>query len=137
MNKVLGKLLVFSKAQLSAFVGGMVDYGIMILITELFYVHYTITIVIGGIIGALVNFSLNKYWTFPSKVRPYSNSMCKQLLKFVLVALNSILLKSSGTYFVTSYIEIDYKISRLIIDLFVSLMFNYNLQRYWVFRKVK
>jgi putative flippase GtrA len=115
----------------------MVDYGIMILLTELFSVHYTITIVIGGVVGAFVNFSLNKYWTFLSKDRPYRNPMWKQLLKFVLVALNSILLKSSGTYFVTSSLKLDYKISRLIVDLLVCLLFNYTLQRYWVFKKVK
>lgn len=135
MNNIIEKLLVFSKAQVSAFIGGMVDYGMMIFITEVFDVHYTITIVIGGVIGAFVNFSLNKYWTFSSQNRPYRNSACIQLSKFVLVAMNSIFLKSSGTYFITTCLEIDYKVSRLIVDLFVSLMINYNLQKYWVFKK--
>jgi len=134
-NSLLAKLIVFLKAQVSAFVGGITDYSIMIFFTEVFHVHYTISIVIGGIIGAVVNFSLNNKWTFHSNDIPYKNSMRAQLLRFILVALNSIFLKSMGTYAITTYLIIDYKISRLITDLIVSIGINYTLQRYWVFKK--
>ena len=53
-------ILTFSKAQVSASIGGGVDYLTMIFFTELFNIHYTISIAIGGIVGAVVNFSLNK-----------------------------------------------------------------------------
>lgn len=129
------KIITFTKAQLSAFIGGVTDYSIMVFVTEVFHVPYTISIVIGGIIGAAVNFNLNKIWTFNTKDIPYRNSINVQVLKFTLVALNSILLKTFGTYLMTKYLGVDYKISRLFIDLFVSLLFNYSLQRFWVFRK--
>lgn len=122
----------FAKAQLSAFIGGCVDYLIMILCTELIHVHYTISIAIGGLIGAAVNFSLNRHWTFTID----GNSKAPihlQLLKFIPVVLGSIVLKSSGTYLLTSVTKLDYKITRLIVELFVSLGFNYLLQKYWVF----
>lgn len=130
------KVLVFIKAQLSAFFGGMVDYLIMIFFTEIFHLHYTISIAIGGVIGAIVNFSLNNKWTFYSKDIPYKNSVSEQLMKFVLVVINSILLKSSGTYFIATYLGFDYRISRIAADLFVSIALNYTLQKYWVFRKL-
>jgi len=136
MNKFVEKVLVFSKAQVSAFIGGICDYMIMVFITEVFHVHYMISIAIGGIIGAVVNFSLNKGWTFRSKDVPYKNSIYKQLLKFVLVVINSILMKSSGTYLITTFLNLDYKISRIFVDLVVSLAFNYTLQKHWVFKKV-
>ena len=120
---------------MSAFIGGMTDYAIMVFFTEAFQVHYTVSIVIGGVIGAVVNFSLNHKWTFRSGNEAYKNSMRKQLLKFVLVVINSIFLKSTGTYAITNFLGIDYKISRIITDLFVSIGFNYTLQRYWVFKK--
>ena len=113
----------------------MVDYCIMILCTELFGVHYTVSIAIGGVIGAIVNFSLNKTWTFCSKKQAYKYSFWKQLIRFVVVVINSIVLKASGTYYFTTFIKIDYKISRIITDLTVSIVFNYMLQRHWVFRK--
>jgi putative flippase GtrA len=127
--------MVFGKAQVSAFIGGITDYAIMVFFTEAFHVHYTVSIVIGGVVGAVVNFSLNKKWAFHSKNTSYQSSMRRQLLKFVLVVANSIFLKSTGTYAITTFLGIDYKISRLITDLFVSVGFNYTLQRYWVFKK--
>lgn len=136
-NNLVERVFVFAKAQVSAFIGGITDYAFMIFFTEVFHVHYTISIAIGGIIGAVINFSLNRYWTFPTKELRYKNSIKKQLLKFVFVVLNSILLKSTGTYLITTFLNIDYKISRVIVDLFVSIALNYNLQRNWVFKKVK
>ena len=122
--------LTFFKAQASAFIGWLSDYAIMLFCTEVLGIHYTLSIVISGTLGAVVNFSINKYWTFKSP-----SPIGGQLVRFVFVVLGSIALKSSGTYLVTEFVQIDYKISRIIVELVVSLLFNYPLQRYWVFKK--
>jgi len=132
---VFDKIVVFVKAQFSAFIGGMTDYLLMILLTELLNLHYTVSIVFSGIIGAVVNFSINRNWTFYSKNIQYESSTGWQLFKFTCTVANSILLKSCGTYLITTYLGIDYKISRIITDLIISLVFNYTLQKRWVFRK--
>jgi putative flippase GtrA len=137
MKKTIEELFVFGKAQVSAFFGGIVDYLLMIFFTEVFGIHYTISTGIGGVIGAYINFSLNRRWTFITKGLNYRSSWFSQISKFVVVVLNSILLKSTGTYFFTTYFFIDYKISRIIANLLVSLIFNYTLQKHWVFRKEK
>ena len=62
-------ILVFGKAQISAFVGGLCDYGIMVLSVELLHLSLRNSIVVGGLIGAVINFSINKYWTYQS-VKP-------------------------------------------------------------------
>jgi putative flippase GtrA len=127
-------IYIFAKAQLSAFTGGIVDYLVMILCTELLHIHYTISIAIGGIIGAVVNFSVNRYWTFDSN-KASQSPVGAQLIKFIFVVAGSIALKSSGTYLFNNWLHIDYKIGRIIVDIIVSLSFNYVLQKYWVFRK--
>lgn len=124
-------LLVFIKAQASAFIGGMVDYSIMIICTEIIHIHYTISILISGFIGAIVNFSINRRWTY----RADQVEVKGQLLKFVVVVIGSVFLKSAGTYLFTNWLRIDYKISRVMTDILVSLGFNYTLQTFWVFRK--
>lgn len=126
---------MFTKAQVSSGIGGIVDYIIMILCTELLGIHYTISIAIGGIIGAIINFSLNKTWTFQSKTSSYKYSSRRQFSRFAIVVINSIALKAAGTYYFTTFYRIDYEISRVITDLIVSIVFNYTLQRHWVFRK--
>lgn len=123
-------LRTVGKAQLSAFLGGLVDYGAMILITEVGNIHYAYSILISGCIGAVVNFIINRYWTFKAT----EESKLKQIPKFALMVLGSIFLKSSGTTFITEFFKLDYKISRLIVDAFVSLGFNFTLQRFWVFK---
>jgi putative flippase GtrA len=137
MKKLFEELHIFGKAQLSAFIGGIVDYLLMIFITEVFGIHYTISIGISGIIGAFVNFSLNRRWSFRSQELNYMHSRTNQISRFVIVVLNSIVLKSAGTYLFTTLLSIDYKFSRIITDLIVSLVFNYTLQRHWVFKKEK
>ncbi len=121
----------FLKAQASAFIGGMVDYGIMICGVELFLLPVSTSIVISGAIGAVVNFSINRYWTFKDDHTAVGN----QLWKFVIVVMGSILLKSQGTPFMTDLTGIDYRITRLMVELVVSLGFNFTLQKFWVFRR--
>jgi putative flippase GtrA len=136
LNNFMERLKTFTKAQISAMTGGAVDYMVMVFFTEFFHIHYTISIAIGGIVGAVVNFTLNKSWTFKSKELPYKSTGMHQLLKFALVVTNSIVLKSSSTYLITTILNIDYKFSRIITDLIISIGFNYNLQKHWVFRKI-
>ncbi|MDR2802553.1 MAG: GtrA family protein [Prevotellaceae bacterium] len=128
------QLIIFFKAQLSAFIGGLCDYGIMIFLTELVGIHYTLSIAVACVLGAVVNFSLNKTWSFYSRNKSYKFSSTQQLLRFAFVLVSSILLKISGTYLLTSFAGIDYKISRIITDIIVSLCYNYVLQRFWVFQ---
>ena len=125
---------IFAKAQLSAFIGGVVDYLVMIICTELLHIHYTVSILISGTIGAVVNFSINRYWTYSAN-GVGTSPVGFQLFKFFLVVAGSILLKAAGTYLLTDKLKVDYRISRLIVDIVVSLGYNYVLQYYWVFKK--
>lgn len=127
-------ILMFMKAQFSAFTGGLVDYIVMIGCTELLDIHYTVSILISGCVGAIVNFSINRRWTYLGN-ESLNSPLKSQLTRFILVVLGSILLKSSGTYLFTSWLGVDYKISRIVTDIIVSLGFNYVLQTYWVFKK--
>jgi putative flippase GtrA len=97
--------------------------------------HYTVSIAIACTLGAIMNFSVNKIWTFYSKNSSYKFSLTQQLWRFLFVVVSSIGLKMLGTYLLTTYSHIDYKISRLITDVIVSIFYNYMLQRYWVFNR--
>ena len=129
---IFSEIKYFAKAQLSAFIGGIVDFALMVLLTELFGWNYVYSIIIGGTIGAVVNFSINKYWTFHSDT--FNNAM-EEVLKFLCVVVGSIVLKSAGTFLITECLTVDYRLSRLITDALVCLGFNYTLQRFWVFKE--
>ncbi|MFP5079895.1 GtrA family protein [Pedobacter sp. JCM 36344] len=133
MNKN-NAVFVFAKAQLSAFLGGLIDYGVMIFCTEVLGVYYPISIAISGVVGAIFNFLVNRYWTFKAGKTSWT-PVGDQLVRFIFVVAGSIFLKSTGTYLFTNWLKINYKFSRIIVDIIVSLGFNYLLQTYWVFRK--
>lgn len=128
--------MTFFKAQFSAFAGGIVDILTMIFCTEVMGVHYTLSIGLGGIVGALVNFSINRNWTFKAKIQG-NGSIDTQLLRFCIVVGGSILLKSAGTFVLTESLRMDYRLSRILTDIVVSLGFNYILQKHWVFVAVR
>ena len=126
-------VLTFLQAQVAAFLGGITDYGVMILLTEVFKFHFTFSILISGTVGAIINFSINRFWVFKNQ-SGYSSPINNQLFKFALVVLGSISLKSLGTLMFQKVFQIDYRIGRLITDLFVSYGFNYPLIKNWVFK---
>ena len=130
-------VLTFSLAQVSAGAGSVVDYGLMVCCRQLLGFPLFWAIAIGGVVGAIINFTLNRYWTFRDKGVAYDSGLGGQILKFATTVAGSILLKYLGTYALEHYAGIDYKIGKLISDLFVSVLFNYTLQRFWVFRKQK
>ena len=129
-KKIFPELLLFARAQLSAFVGGIVDFVTMIILTELFGMFYVVSIVIGGLVGAVANFSINKFWAFGEQ----KSKATSQILKFSLVVVGSILLKSGGTYLLAEGLLIKYWIARVVVDAFVCFGFNYVLHRVWVFK---
>jgi len=126
-------IVTFLQAQVAAFLGGITDYGLMILLTEVFKLHFTFSILISGTVGAVINFSINRFLVFKNQ-SGYSSPINSQLFKFALVVLGSISLKSFGTLILQRVFQIDYRIGRLIIDSFVSYGFNYPLIKNWVFR---
>jgi putative flippase GtrA len=123
----------FLQAQVAAFSGGLCDYGLMILFTEIFHLHFSFSILISGTIGAIINFSINRLWVFKSNCG-YNSKVNNQLFKFALVVVGSISLKSLGTLVIQKIFQLDYRIGRLIIDAFVSYGFNYPLIKSWVFK---
>ncbi len=132
---IIAELKTLSKAQISAFTGGMVDYGTMIYLTDKLHIYFAYSIVISGFVGAIVNFTLNRTWSFKEKDKEYSDPLKYQLIKFIPVVLNSVFLKSFITYSIVRCTYLNYKIARILTDIIVSVGINYPLQKVWVFRK--
>lgn len=127
---------VFLKAQVSAFSGGLTDYVLMILLTEMLGIHFAISIVLSGIVGGTINFILNRFWAFKSE-NIYATSPSKQFMRFFTIVLSSVILKSAGTYQLHQSFAIDYRLGRLLTDSFVSYGFNYPMMKLWVFKTQK
>lgn len=124
--------MVFLRAQFSAFIGGISDYGVMLICVEFLGMHYIPAIGVGGLAGAVINYSISRKWAFKADQEKISS----QFSKYAVVSFGSVILKSMGTFAFTEGLLIDYRISKLLTDGIVAFGFNYTLQRYWVFKKV-
>lgn len=125
------KLKEFFKAQLSAFIGGLVDFGIYSFCYKVLLISAPFSNVVSGSLGAVVNFTINRYWSFNNTTVPLAN----QLWKFIIVVAGSIFLKSTGIHFLVDVWGFHFLLSKGIVELIVSLGFNFTLQKYWVFKK--
>jgi len=121
----------FLKAQLSAFLGGIVDFSIYTFCLQYMGFSAHGSNIVSGSLGAIVNFVINRYWSFSSNAAPIGS----QLWKFVIVVIGSITLKSTGIYFLVDYLLLNPFFSKICVELLVSLGFNFFLQKNWVFKK--
>ncbi|MGV6946165.1 GtrA family protein [Sphingobacterium kyonggiense] len=121
----------FFKAQLSAFLGGLADFGIYTFCYKILLFTAPFSNVVSGSLGAIVNFTINRYWSFNNTAVP----LASQLWKFILVVAGSITLKSLGIHLLVDIWHWHFLLSKLILEIVVSLGFNFTLQKYWVFRK--
>jgi len=78
---------------------------------------------------------VNRKWSFYSNDAQYEFSVLQQLGMFFPVVLGSIALKSAGTFALTSLSKIDYKLTRLVVDVVVSIFYNFMLQKHLIFKK--
>lgn len=125
------KVREFLKAQLSAFIGGLSDFAIYTFCYKILLLSAPFSNVVSGSLGAVVNFTINRYWAFNN----VHGSVTAQLWKFIVVVVGSILLKSAGIYFLVDIYKAHYLLSKVLVEIIVSLCFNFVLQKYWVFRK--
>lgn len=125
------KLRVFLRAQLSAFIGGLSDFGIYTFCYTVLNFTAPFSNVISGSLGAIVNFTINRYWSFGNTEK----SIGSQLWKFIIVVVGSITLKSLGIHVLVDIWHLHFLLSKLIVEIIVSLGFNYTLQRFWVFKQ--
>ncbi|MBD1427282.1 GtrA family protein [Sphingobacterium arenae] len=130
-TKIRDFFLSFGKAQLSAFLGGLFDFAVYSVGIQVLGFTACISNIISGSLGAVVNFTINRYWTFDSTSTPVG----QQLGKFVVVVIGSIFLKSLGIFLLVDHLLMNPYYSKIIIEILVSLGFNFLMQKYWVFRK--
>ena len=84
----------------------------------------------GCVVGALVNYSMNRVWTFQSKDAP-----SPQLLRYALVSATGAALNSGGMTLLLHYLHWGPSLSWIVIRLLVSWGWNLPLQRFFVFSK--
>lgn len=123
-------LASFSRAQVASAIATLVDYFVLFGLTEIFGVWYVLSVALGAAIAAIVNFLLNRYWSFQA----IHQSWKQQAIRYGLISAGSLVLNTVGVYAMTETAGVHYALSVVIISVLVGWFFNYPLHRYFVFR---
>lgn len=130
-------------------IGAIVDFGVMNLLTFLFGTPLVIAGTISFICAVCSNFIWNRYWTYPdSRSRP----LVKQLAMFFLVNIAGVAIRIPILHFLEpvflSFVNrfpIPYPLSgeflaknlTLAVAVFVVLLWNFFVNRYWTYNDVR
>lgn len=120
----------FLSAQVAAFIGTAVDFGMVVFLTEIFGIWYVVSNAVGAMCGAVTNFFLGRNWVFSAT----QNKISHQAFRYFLVATGSMILNTLGVYILTEFTSLNYIFSKVIVAVFIAFTFNFLLQKYFVFK---
>jgi len=105
------------------------DFALLTTLVELAHVNYVLATFLGTVLGASSNFLINRSWAFRAK----HGHAGHQALRYLLVQLGSAALHTSGVWLLTSFGGIRYLISKVVIAIAAYLVWNYPMNRHFVF----
>jgi len=126
-----GRLRTLAGHQLASFVSGAVDFLTMIAFVRWMALSPTLATVFGAAAGAVVNYSLGRSVVFPD----HAGDVGPQMARYALVSATSLLLNAFGEYVLAERLGVQYVLARAVIALSVSVLWNFPLQRHFVFRR--
>jgi len=123
----LGRTL--HRHQIGALAATGADFAAMVLAVEWFVVDPVRATVLGASIGAMVNFGLGRQWVFQA----HDGRVGPQVLRYALVSGMSLGFNTLGEHVAVGHLGTPYLASRVAIALAVSLLWNFPMQRHFVF----
>jgi putative flippase GtrA len=116
---------------MAAIAATVTDYVMMVVCVEAFHVGAVAATPISALAGAIVSFSMNRWFTYATEDVPAKH----QVWRYGLVSAASLGLNTAGEYFFHVVLHIEYLLARVISSVIVSTGWNYPLQRYFVFAR--
>ena len=120
----------FFRYNIAAVIATTADFSTLLFLKEALGVNYVLATCLAATIGAIIAFTLGRYWAFVSTETKKST----QIIKYVIVAAGSIILNTLGVYLITNYLGQDYKVSKVIIAVLVAVAYNYPLSKNYTFK---
>jgi putative flippase GtrA len=125
---------VFARHQAASIVTTVVDFGTMTALVELGRDTPALATLVGALIGACLNFYLNRRFTFQTSGRSRRRS---EALRYASVSGASALLNAAGEYAGTVWLGAPYLFVRLVVAVAVSVGWNFPMHRFFVFAPEK
>ncbi len=122
-------MITFLKANMASLVASGCDFLVTILLVEFCHMDKVIAAMIGTITGGIVNFLIGRHWVF----RAGDERAVRQIWKYALVWTGNLLLNAGGVYLLATCAGVHYVIAKVVTSLLVAFLYNYPLQKNFVF----
>lgn len=133
MGNLKRAILTFGKAQCSASIATATDFAITIVLAKAFGMWYANATLIGAICGGITNCIINYRWVF----KAFGMKKKYIALRYLMVWSMSIVFNTLGTYLITQATGIDFIIVKAAVATAVAVLWNYQMQRVFVFHNNK
>lgn len=131
MGSLKHEIWMFCKAQTTALMATVADYGLSFFLAEVAGLYYVWATFFGALSGGIINCSVNYSWVFHAQ----GQSKGWVVLKYLLVWCGSISLNTFGTYVVTEWSGRYFMYSKIFVAVCVAVLWNYQLQRRFVYQR--
>lgn len=109
--------------------GAVVDLSTLYILTDLVGWYYLVSATLAFIFSALLNFYLNRVWTFKVLADPK-----KQLVIFAFVSISGLLLNNGILYALVEWLGIYYMYAKVVAIALVTI-WNFFWNKYFTFKK--
>jgi putative flippase GtrA len=114
----------------TGFAAFLVDFSLLVALTEKAGIHYLIAAVFGFLGGLITNYLLSIYWVFSNRTLADKRA---EFTIFALVGVGGLLVTEVVLWTGTEVFMLDYRVSKLIAVATV-LCWNFGLRKYLLFR---
>ena len=118
------------------FVGGaafVVDYGVLVLLTEVFGMHYLLSATISFILGLITNYLLSISWVFNKRTM---GNRWAEFVVFAVIGVIGLGLNALIMYLCTDKMGIHYMLSKIISTVIV-FFWNFFARKFLLFKANK
>ena len=115
MKKLIAQFMKFGIVGVIAFV---IDYGFMVLLTEVFGVPYLISTTVSFIISVIFNYFASMRFVFKRKD---DMSRRREFIIFVVLSVIGLVINDVFMWLMVDFLFIDYRISKIVVTLIVAV----------------
>lgn len=115
MKKLISQFMKFGIVGVIAFV---IDYGFMVLLTEVFGVPYLISTTVSFIISVIFNYFASMRFVFKRKD---DISRRREFIIFVVLSVIGLVINDVFMWLMVDFLFIDYRISKIVVTFIVAV----------------
>ncbi|OQP57193.1 hypothetical protein A3860_11565 [Niastella vici] len=122
-------MITFLKANMASLAASLSDLLLTVLLVQGCKTNVVIAAAAGTVTGGIINFLIGRHWVF----RAGDEKAVRQLWKYALVWGGNLLLNTGGVYVLAGKAGLHYTLAKIMTSLLVAFLYNYPLQKNFVF----